>query len=208
MVRLLLVIVILTVAAGAAYLWAPREVTGANLGAATKSARGIFENANEGLENAWTTAKVKAALVLSKRVSALDVDVDSLANEVTLTGQVPSSEAKAAALRLAADTTGVERVVDHLSIDSDSSSGGSGEELARRLADLEIEVRVYEAMLGDDVIEAKDVRVLVEDGVVTLTGTVPSGIDERYAEAIAESVPGVGSVVSKLVVSSDQSPMM
>ena len=78
--------------------------------------------------------------------------------------------------------------------------------MSRRVADSEIQVRVYEELLGDDVIHAENIRVQVEDGVITLTGTVPSPLDERYAEAIAGSVAGVESVVMELVVAHDSGP--
>ncbi len=206
-IRLVVLTVLLGLVAGGAYLWKTPGIRTKRIdvGPVSTGVATLIETANKRLSNAWTTTKVKAALVLSKRVTAGDVDVESRGGEVTLTGKVPTPQAKAAALSLTADIAGVEQVIDQLSIAPPSASTDSGA-MSRRVADLEIQVRVYEELLGDDVIHAENIRVQVEDGVITLTGTVPSPLDERYAEAIAGSVAGVESVVMELVVAHDSGP--
>lgn len=201
-IRLFLAAVLLAVVVGGVYLCERGGIGIERLGGVSVPAEvaGLLGTASDSVSNAWTTTKVKTALVLSKRVSAHDVDVESYRGEVTLTGEVPNARAKAAALSIAADIAGVQRVIDGLRIASSSPSAGPDAATNRRVADLEIQVRLYQELLGDDVIHAGEIRVQVEDGVVTLTGTVPTGLDERYAEAIAESVPGVRSVHSNLVV--------
>jgi hyperosmotically inducible periplasmic protein len=206
-IRLVLLAVLLTLVAAGFFLWKRPGIGSKSIdvGPVSTGVATLIETANERLSNAWTTGKVKTALVLSKRVPAGDVDVESRGGRVTLTGTVPTPRAKAAALSLTADIAGVQQVIDRLSIASPSASTDSGA-MSRRVADLEIQVRVYEELLGDDVIHAENIRVHVEDGVVTLTGTVPRELDQRYAEAIAGSVAGVESVVTELVVARDSGP--
>jgi hyperosmotically inducible protein len=69
-------------------------------------------------EDAILTAKVKTALVLSKSVSAFDIDVDSDNGAVTLSGAVSSDEARAAVVDIARDTAGVLKVVDRIQVDA------------------------------------------------------------------------------------------
>ena len=66
--------------------------------------------------DAMTTVMVKTALALSKRVSARDVSVDTVHRVATLTGTVPSEEARAIAGQIAADTSGVRDVRNLLMI--------------------------------------------------------------------------------------------
>ena len=64
-----------------------------------------------------TTVKVKAALALSKRVTASDVSVETRHAVTTLTGIVPSPDAREVAGQIAADTAGVREVRNFLTIE-------------------------------------------------------------------------------------------
>jgi hyperosmotically inducible periplasmic protein len=204
-IRLLLAVVLVAVIGGGAYLWELgslrlERLERIDVGSLPGAVVRLLGSTRHALSNGWTTTRVETALALSKRVRARSIDVETNGAEVTLTGVVPRPEAKAAALTIAADIDGVERVVDRIAIDTEPGSAGPGTAANRKVADLEIQVRVYEDLLRDDVIHAEGIYVHVQDGVVTLDGSVPTEIDERYAEAIARSVPDVESVVSKLVV--------
>src|SRR6187200_3443249 len=67
--------------------------------------------------DAATTAAVKSKLLGDTKVGGLDINVDTKDNVVTLTGKVHSAAEKNEAVRLAKTTTGVKRVVDHLTIE-------------------------------------------------------------------------------------------
>jgi len=75
-------------------------------------------NLAESASDAATTARVKTAFALSKRVSAMDVAVDTKGAVATLTGTVPSSDVKDLAGQIAADTTGVREVRNFLTVDT------------------------------------------------------------------------------------------
>lgn len=74
----------------------------------------------ESSDNAATTARVKAAFALSKRIAALDINVDSDDGVVTLTGRVPSQEVKDLAELISKETSGVRQVRNRLVVNSAS----------------------------------------------------------------------------------------
>ncbi|HEY8461433.1 MAG TPA: BON domain-containing protein [Blastocatellia bacterium] len=71
--------------------------------------------------------------------------------------------------------------------------------MARKYDDDRIRADVIIDRLVDDTdLDASDIKVGVDDGAVTLSGSVNSLWDKRRAEDIAKSVPGVKSVNNKL----------
>jgi len=68
------------------------------------------------IEDSVITAKVKAALVEDKQVSALKIRVSTKDGVVTLTGAVPSAEVGQHALQLAAAIDGVKDVKSALTV--------------------------------------------------------------------------------------------
>jgi len=72
--------------------------------------------------------------------------------------------------------------------------------LRRRRSDEEIREDVEETLFYDTWVDADRIEVLVEDGVVTLRGTLPSHEEVRYAVDDAWDVDGVRGVRSELVV--------
>lgn len=59
---------------------------------------------------------------------------------------------------------------------------------------------VNERLTDDGYVDASDIEVSVDDGVVTLTGFVASREEKRRAEDVAESVSGVTDVSNQLRV--------
>ena len=70
--------------------------------------------AKESSQDAALTAKVKAALSLSKRVPARDINVESDGDVVTLRGEVPSDQIRGDAESVVRDVPGVSEVRNHL----------------------------------------------------------------------------------------------
>jgi osmotically-inducible protein OsmY len=65
-----------------------------------------------------TTAAIKTELLASKNIKGLAIDVDTLNNQVTLSGKVASSEEKALAQAIAAKHDDVEDVINNLQVKS------------------------------------------------------------------------------------------
>lgn len=65
-----------------------------------------------------TTAAIKTELLASKNVKGLNIDVDTLNNEVTLSGKVNTAEEKALAQAIAAKHDDVKNVINKLQVKS------------------------------------------------------------------------------------------
>ena len=70
--------------------------------------------------------------------------------------------------------------------------------MARNYDDERICKKVTDRMVNDTDLDASDIEVGVDDGAVTLSGSVDSLWDKRRAEDIAKSVYGVRGVNNKL----------
>ena len=60
---------------------------------------------------------------------------------------------------------------------------------------------IQRMLLDDERLRAAAIGVSVEKGVVTLAGEAPDGESQKIALKLAREVPGVASVVNKIVVS-------
>jgi hypothetical protein len=76
----------------------------------------------------------------------------------------------------------------------------------RRRPDDELRREVEEALFFDTWVDAEAIAVEVEDGVVTLTGTLPDFAEVRFATDDAWDVDGVRGVRTQLTVDSALRP--
>jgi osmotically-inducible protein OsmY len=125
----------------------------------------------------WIITKPALALLTTEGVSGTGIQVDMWARIVRLFGIVPSQQAGAAAAH-ARKMSGVQRVENE------------GEVLDEELT------RVVKKAF--DTPHFKDVSVEVRNGVVRLTGTVPSWAWRLEAVAAARAIPGVRAVEDDL----------
>jgi osmotically-inducible protein OsmY len=137
----------------------------------------------------WITSATKMRLLTDSRTPALDINVETRVGVATLFGIVPSQEAKAAAEANARKVSGVKRVVNELQVVP------SAEQAAVKARDEDIESEVKNAF---GKAELKDIGVEVKNGVVRLTGTVPTGARRLQAAVLARSVKGVRVVKDDL----------
>ena len=129
--------------------------------------------------------------------------------DLVLTGEVESIAAKKLALVAAAETPGVQRIVDRLKVAP-----------AEKMGDAEIRDHVCKIFLGEPALErcliqglvgdssetfpktvpepGRSIIVAVSNGVVTLNGEVPSLTHKRLAGVLAWWVPGTCDVVNGL----------
>lgn len=156
--------------------------------------------------DAAQSARVKAGLALSKRVSAFDVSVDSRQGEVTLRGTVPSEEVRALAESIAADTGGVTRVRNELLVDPGARPNPEVAALGDRVRDLELRVAVVEALATDPGMADARLVVTVDKRRARLTGTTATAAQKTLAEDLARGVPGVDGVDSQIQAASGEAP--
>lgn len=146
---------------------------------------GVWDTASD----IWITSAVKMLLLTDSETPALDINVDTWAGVVTLFGIVPSPQAKAAAEADARKVSGVKRVENELQVVA------SAKQAAGKVRDEELESAVKQAF---DTPDLKDISIEVKNGVVRLTGTVPSGARRLEAATAARAVPGVRAVEDDL----------
>ena len=122
---------------------------------------------------------------------APDINVDTWAGIGTLFGAsiVPSQEVKAAAEANVDKVSGVKGVKNELQV------GASVRQSAGQVRDGEIEREVKKAL---DTPTFEDITVDVKNGVVRLTGTVPSWAWRLEAVAATYAIPGVRTVEDEL----------
>jgi hyperosmotically inducible protein len=159
-----------------------------------------FHSVKESAEDAATTSRVRAALLLSKHVSPYDIKVQSRQGEVTLKGQVPSEEIKAMAGAIAQDTSGVKQVHNLLDINPSAERDPEMERLGERVADLEIKTIIMDGLSKNPDLKDKGIETQVKSRVVILSGTVETTAQKYTVAQIAWQVPGVQGVQNDLKV--------
>jgi hyperosmotically inducible protein len=85
---------------------------------------------------------------------------------------------------------------------AEDSSTPHSDSIGTAISDTAITASVKGKMLGDDRLKGADISVKTTNGVVTLTGTAPSGTGKQAAEGIASAVDGVKSVDNEVVTAS------
>ncbi len=116
---------------------------------------------------------------------------------VTLGGSVHDYPSRDSAVAIAATTPGVKDIVDNIEVTPTS------------MFDDQLRVRLYRAIYGAPTLRRyemdpqKPIRIVVENGHVTLYGVVDSAMDKQIAGTQANSVPGVFSVENQLVALSE-----
>ena len=147
--------------------------------------------------DAGITGLIKTKLAADDRVRASEINVDTTNGVVTLTGNVDSPEARDQAIKLAKETSGVRDVKDMISVRSGSASGNAPEPnrtVGEHIDDAGITMRVKARLLDDPTVKGLKIDVDTRDGVVFLTGSVPSDAERKQAIEIARTTEGVKDV--------------
>lgn len=155
--------------------------------------------------------KIRAALEKDTRIKLhrYPISIAVQNGDLILTGEMESVAAKKLALLAAAETRGVQRIVDRLKVTP-----------AEKMGDAEIRDHVCKVLVEESALEGCVIRGLaggdvetiqkeiaepagsivveVNDGVVTLNGKVPSLTHKRLAGVLAWWVPGTRDVINGL----------
>jgi len=148
------------------------------------------EQAKGGMSDSWVTSKTKIALFADDRVKGRQVHVETKGGVVMLRGKVDSAEAKSAALEIAKGIEGVKNVKNELQVVAPSKRS----EVA---ADDKVVAKNVQSKFKADP-QLKNVKVEVNQGVVSLSGEVKSIDASAKASEVARSVAGVRSVKNDL----------
>jgi len=124
--------------------------------------------------------------------NALNLQVQS--GVVTVGGDVRDYPSRDSALAIVETTPGVKDVIDEINV------------LPTSIFDDELRVRIARAIYGQAALQRyalfpeKPIRIIVDNGHVTLEGVVDNTMDRQISETQAKSVPGVFSVDNRLIV--------
>jgi hyperosmotically inducible protein len=148
------------------------------------------------LQDAKTTASVRAALTLNRSLKPYAIQVSTEDGVVTLRGDVPREELRSSAQRIAAAVPGVAQVVDHLKVRGEvpSEEDHPGRSLGERLDDEALEVQVRLALSLNKALEGTSLSVRSLRREVTVSGEVATAEQRRLALEIVGGTAGVGSV--------------
>jgi hyperosmotically inducible protein len=157
------------------------------------------------IDDASITAAIRSKLQWNKDVDSLGTEVKTQQGRVTLTGRADSQAAKEMANRLAMNTRGVLSVTNNLIIQADPMTSKEREQLKKAdeshvISDSWITAKVKSSFMYSSNISGGDIDVSTNDGVVTLTGKVASGLERSLAIETAQNIRGVKSVTSKALL--------
>ncbi|MEQ5807424.1 BON domain-containing protein [Alteromonas sp. NFXS44] len=175
----------------------------------TSAFAGSMDTANkweEGAKDAWIDGKAEATLLFNGNLNSFDINTDVQDGKVILTGKVDNSVDKKLAEELVANIDGVTDVDNQLTIveehDSEAMDGDDMDmdSATGKLTDAKIATVIKTRLLMDSDISGFDIDVDVEQGNVTLTGTVDSDAERDLAVEIAKNATDVTDVEDNLKV--------
>src|ERR1700686_1147718 len=138
------------------------------------------------------------ALSKSPELKDKHIDVQVKNRTVTLGGTLETSAQKYNADQIAWQSSGVQGVVNNISvIDAQAAPETADEKLARR-----VEFELYSTRA----VSLKNMQIHVTNGTATLTGNASSRAERLLAEKISQSVEGIRKVVNNLAVPDDIQP--
>lgn len=154
----------------------------------------IEVSTGDSVSDQMVQADIASSLERNADVERENVAIEVDDGEVTLSGTVDSWLAYTEAEEAARYTVGVEAVTNNLQIEAPAGAEADREEIRSDVRNqLEWDYRVDE----------NDVNVAVDDGVVTLSGTVENFSAKEAAAADAWSVTGVVDVVNNIEVDAE-----
>ena len=120
-------------------------------------------------------------------IDSADIGVAAENGVVTLTGYVPTYLGKLAAERAAWRVKGVKAIAQEIEVRLPSDTKTNDDQIAQRA----LNILSWSVPASSD-----SVKVKVQDGYVTLTGTVPWNYQRRAIEASVRQLSGVRGVVN------------
>lgn len=173
----------------------------------------------EGAKDAWIDGKAEATLLFNGNLNSFDINTDVENGKVVLTGKVNNSVDKKLAQELVENIDGVTDVDNQLTIvephdrddmmakhdmddhmDDDTNDDMDTDSAMSELTDAKIATVIKTRLLMDTDISGFDIDVDVEQGNVTLSGTVDSDAERDLAVEIAKNASDVMDVEDNLRV--------
>lgn len=134
---------------------------------------------------------VMAELEWEPSVDHADIGVSVENGVVTLNGYVKSYAAKQTAERAARRVAGVRAIAQEIKVRYDADPKTADHEIARRILD----IFAWSALIPDDKLSVK-----VENGWVTLSGSVDWRFEADEAERAATKITGVTGIMNRIAI--------
>lgn len=144
------------------------------------------------LDDAAITAKVKTELIGDKNVKARNIDVDTVAGVVVLSGYVDSQQEANRAGSLAKSVSGVVRVKNELRVGSRTLGQGFDDKV--------LGGKIKTRLMEEPGIRSLNIDVDVYSGTANVTGVVASQEQKKNVLNLIRSIEGVRGVVDNLQV--------
>ena len=143
-------------------------------------------------DDAAITAKVKTELIGEKNVQARNIDVDTVAGVVVLSGYVDSQQEANRAGLLAKSVSGVVRVKNELQVGSRTVGQGVDDKV--------LGVKIKTRLMEEPGVRSLNIDVDVYSGSASVTGTVASQEQKKKVLNLIRSVEGVKGIVDNLQI--------
>ena len=165
------------------------------------------------VRDTWVKSKLESSFALNDDLSALDIDTDVDGGQVTLSGTVDSEDQRQMAEEVALGIEGVSAVDNQLMVEADTGAAGTvadtgdtsdmDDDGGSAMGDSWVQSKLESSYAVNDNLSALDIDTEVEDGHVTLTGTVATEDQRQMAEEVALGIEGVSAVDNQLMVDAD-----
>ena len=156
--------------------------------------------------DAWITAKVKAALLFHRHVSAM-TKVDTRDGIVTLQGEAPNQAQKDLTTEYVKDVEGVKDVKNEMTVVKNGTidkaaakTMAAARSVGDKIDDASITALVKMSLLYHRSTSGLKTSVTTRDGVVTLTGKAKNAAEVALATKLANDVNGVESVNNQMTI--------
>ena len=149
-------------------------------------------SAGKMFDDAAITAKVKTELINEKNVKARNIDVDTVAGVVVLSGYVDSQQEADMAGRLAKSVPGVVRVKNELRVGSRTMGQGFDDKV--------LGGKIKTRLMEEPGIRSLNIDVDVYSGTANVTGAVASQEQKKKVLNLIRSIEGVKGVVDNLQI--------
>jgi len=155
------------------------------------------------VDNARLSASVKTALALNRQLKTAEIDVSVTEGEILLDGSVGTTIQRQLAEEITRSIRGVNEVHNNLLVNKLIAAKPVDNErtLGEKLDDLTIEASVKTALLLNENVRARDIKVSSLRGHVVLAGSVDSVAEYELARKIADDVEGVVAVQNDIQLS-------
>jgi osmotically-inducible protein OsmY len=155
-------------------------------------------------KDAWLDGKLETALLLNTQLNNFKIDTDIDNGVAVLSGQVKNQTQKDLAGEIAQNIEGITDVKNNLTVDAnyqtDEAADRDNKSFSRAWHDMTVTAGLKMELAAHDELEASEINVSTDNGVVTLKGKVKNATEKDLAVEMAKGYDKVVDVRDELVV--------